>query len=111
MQVGKVHFVHRGAALTICSITDYSPAELDSHQRILASQLGNLLSRISSPKLQKRFLKAVEEATSTIIAPADEDKKLIDLLTNVKQRVEDRLDRLEISRALEEAMDLVFEVR
>ena len=54
---------------------------------------------------------AVQEATSTVVDPAGEGKKLLDLLTSVKRRVEDRLDRLEISRALEEAMDLVFEVR
>ncbi len=73
-------------------------------------QMGNLLSRISSPKLQKRFISAVENAESTAVISSEEDTKLAEMLGSVRDRMEERMRRLEVSRALEDVMDLVFEV-
>jgi methionyl-tRNA synthetase len=72
--------------------------------------MGNLLSRISSPKLQKRFIAAVDDAKSTVIEPAEEDAKIAEMLGSIRDRMEVRMKKLEVSRALEEVMDLVFEV-
>lgn len=78
---------------------------------MLASQMGNLVSRISSPKLQSRFIEAVErndveDAVRDHVGAA----QLVLKLRQARAAFNRRLNALEITKALEEAMDPVFEV-
>lgn len=91
-------------------IADYSAGEMEKHYKLLASQVGNLASRIASPKLQKRFLKAATthpDATSLVHPEVQELRKVF---LRCRDVLEERLDSLEISRGLEEAMEMIFEV-
>lgn len=77
---------------------DYSPAEIETQYKQLASQVGNLLGRISSPKLLDRV------GVSTRI-----DCPLQSMLDELRPKLESRLDRYEITRACEDVMDVVAE--
>ena len=83
---------------------------MEKHYKLLASQVGNLASRIASPKLQKRFFKAATthaDATSLVHPEVQELRKVF---LRCRDVLEERLDALEISRGLEESMEMVFEV-
>jgi hypothetical protein len=92
------------------SIADYSAGEMEKHYKLLASQVGNLASRIASPKLQKRFLKAATTHPDAISLVHPEVQELRKVFLRCRDVLEERLDTLEISRGLEEAMEMVFEV-
>ena len=89
---------------------DYSAAELEKHYKLLASQVGNLASRIASPKLQKRFLQAASTHAEAASFVHPEVQNLRRMFLRCREVLEERLDGLEISRGLEEAMEMVFEV-
>lgn len=78
---------------------DYSPQEIETQYKQLASQVGNLLGRISSPKL-------LDRVSATPIAI---DCRLSTMLGDLCAKLEDRLDRYEITRACEDVMDVVAE--
>lgn len=87
--------------------TDYSPWELSTQYTVLASQMGNLASRISSRKLVKKF---ESHLSSSPLTASDERlqqgaaSELITLLESTKSKMEDALDQGFICRALETAM-------
>ncbi|KAJ9103086.1 hypothetical protein QFC21_002508 [Naganishia friedmannii] len=93
---------------------DYSNEELQKQYSLLATRLGNLVGRISSPKIQKRFLAAAENAlrdgspmlTSTADAP---EQLLSDMLVGLRDTLERRLTKLEITAGMQDVMDVVLE--
>jgi methionyl-tRNA synthetase len=97
-------------AVTMCLFSDYSAGEMEKHYKLLASQVGNLASRIASSKLQKRFLQASSSHPDAVSLVHPEVQALRKLFLRCRDVLEERLDGLEISRGLEEAMDMVFEV-
>lgn len=114
------YLMRSGGALSVDA--DYSPVQLETHYRILASQLGNLVSRISSPKLLSRALVAFDNdeirkslsaptPTSTKVTSLEQDQAadLMALIDGLKTGIESRLDNFEITRLCEEVMDVVAE--
>lgn len=81
--------------------TDYSSDELAVSYRQLADQIGNLLSRISSPRL----LAKMQPWTS-----ADRNAELDAQLESLREMFETRMEEVEISQACEGVMDLIATV-
>ena len=82
---------------------------MEKHYKLLASQVGNLASRIASPKLQKRFLQAASAHADAASLVHPEVQTLRKMFLRCREVLEERLDGMEISRGLEEAMEMVFE--
>jgi methionyl-tRNA synthetase len=110
----RVEGTLRGYRLIVLNIApadvDYSAGEMEKHYKLLASQVGNLASRIASPKLQKRFLQAATSHPDATSLVHPEVQELRRSFLRCRDVLEERLDGLDISRGLEEAMEMVFEV-
>lgn len=92
------------------SDTDYAPAELDVHHRVLADQVGNLVMRIN-PKMRQAFVKAIESSDSASLdTPSDEARALHDMLRTARGTFDGQIEGLEVSKALSGVMDMVAEV-
>lgn len=91
---------------------DYSGEELVKGYTLLASRMGNLVGRIGSGKIQKRFLAAAESA-GMLGTPLQEapERSLWEMLHGLKARLETRLDRHEITSAMQDVMEVILEVR
>lgn len=81
---------------------DYSEEELAVHYRILADQIGNLLSRISSPKILSKM--------GTFKAE-DREVEFDKQLSGLRDKFEEQMEAYGISRACEGVMDVVGMVR
>lgn len=99
-----------GTLLTAWRV-DYSTEELNKQYSLLATRLGNLVGRISSVKIQKRFLAAAD--TSELSEPAQDapERPLWDMLVGLQRALETRLDKLEITAAMQDVMEIILEVR
>jgi methionyl-tRNA synthetase len=84
---------------------------LNKQYSLLATRLGNLVGRISSPKIQKRFLAAAEATTLSEPALNAPERALWDMLMNLQRGLETRLDKLEITAAMQDVMEIILEVR
>ncbi|KAN0066055.1 methionyl-tRNA synthetase [Thecaphora frezii] len=97
------------------SDADYSPAVLLSyHRKYLQGQLGNLLSRISAPKIHARFARfvrdgapEVERLGASVVSPLLDDEaramaaSLETALIELPDKVDELMARFEFSKALE----------
>ena len=84
---------------------------MNKQYSLLATRLGNLVGRISSPKIQKRFLAAAEATTLSEPALNAPERALWDMLMNLQRGLETRLDKLEITAAMQDVMEIILEVR
>jgi methionyl-tRNA synthetase len=82
----------------ICWCVDYSSDELAVAYRQTSDQIGNLLSRISSPRL----LSKMKPWT-----PEDENVELDEVLSGLRGTYETRMDEIGITKACEAIMDLM----
>lgn len=101
------YLMRNGGALS--GDADYSSEELGKQYSLLATRMGNLVGRISSAKIQKRFLAA---GNTALKQPGDEapERPLWDMLVGLQQRLETRLDKLEITAAMQDVMEIILEV-
>ncbi len=95
---------------------DYSEDQLKVHYNLLASQIGNLLGRISSPKLLSRFLELPTDNSATNVSQSAEDGES-DAASDLKLQLswmrdlfEKRMEDREVTKALEGVMEVVAEV-
>ncbi|KAH9816403.1 hypothetical protein DFH28DRAFT_1159537 [Melampsora americana] len=91
--------------------TDWAPDRVDEHYRKdLAGQLGNLLSRISNPKLWSRFPIGLKSGTGLFYPPQsfklERSKALADLISNLPDEVDRSMSSFEIPKALK----VIFQV-
>lgn len=80
-------------------VIDYSQDELAVQYRQLADNLGNLLSRISSPRLLNKMDEWQEDR--------DADEEMDSLLASMRDNYEERMESVGITRACEGVMDVV----
>lgn len=91
---------------------DYSADEVVKGYTLLASRMGNLVGRIGSAKIQKRFLAAAKGAARLGRPLQDSpERSLWEMLHGLKARLETRLDRHEITSAMQDVMEVILEVR
>ncbi|OCF36953.1 methionine-tRNA ligase [Kwoniella heveanensis BCC8398] len=83
---------------------DYAPDQVEVHYRILADQFGNLLSRISGPKMLK---KATRELDLTTAGSPDRDDELDRLMGGLRGEVEERMEGCGVSQACAAVMDVI----
>jgi methionyl-tRNA synthetase len=81
---------------------DYSEEEMGVSYRTLSDQVGNLLSRISSPKVLGK-MKAFEEG--------DRDLEVEEKLSGLRDRVESHMEGYAVTRACESILEVVATVR
>ncbi|ODN80043.1 methionine-tRNA ligase [Cryptococcus amylolentus CBS 6039] len=80
---------------------DYAPDQLEVHYRLLASQIGNLLSRLSSPKI-------LNKATAPFSFSSDNDPELDGLLSNMRGEFERKMEVYGVGPACAGVMDVIF---
>ncbi|WVQ77273.1 methionine-tRNA ligase [Cryptococcus sp. DSM 104548] len=80
---------------------DYAPDQLEVHYRLLAAQIGNLLSRLSSPKI-------LNKATAPFSPSSDNDPELDGLLANMRGEFERRMEVYGVGPACAGVMDVIF---
>ncbi|CAO1617768.1 unnamed protein product [Sympodiomycopsis kandeliae] len=111
--------------------SDYSVSLLkESHDKWLAGQLGNLVGRISSPKISKRLLSIIEhqqdqsdnsensisltedDQTFTINRPesSEQTKEIEDTISNLPHQYSALIARAELSKALELVFELMMKI-
>ncbi|KAK4687827.1 methionyl-tRNA synthetase, partial [Tremellales sp. Uapishka_1] len=78
--------------------SDYSERELSFHYKLLASQIGNLASRISSTEILSK-VHAYDQVKK--------DEELDRLLGGIRTGVEEKMEKYEISKVCESLMDVV----
>lgn len=80
---------------------DYSEEEMGVSYRTLADQVGNLLSRISSPKVLGK-MKAFEKG--------DRDVEVEERLSGLRERVEGHMESYAVTRACDSILEVVATV-
>ena len=90
-----------------CVDLDYSEEQLRSNHHILASQLGNLVARISSPQV----INKVQVPASDKDVSMNNIAQLDGLLGGLRDEVKSRMEKYEVTRACEAIMNVVSEVR
>ncbi|KAI8460057.1 tRNA synthetases class I (M)-domain-containing protein [Phakopsora pachyrhizi] len=113
--VDGVRYYLMRAPGSLLSDTDWAPDRLDEHYRKdLSGQLGNLLGRISAPKLWGRLPPGRKSGTALFSPPETcrrnpEMLKLYDLLAHAPDRFALSMDALEVPKALKEVFDVLSE--
>lgn len=80
---------------------DYSEDEMGVSYRILADQVGNLLSRISSPKILAKM---------QAFAESDRDRAMEEALTGLREKVCSHMEEYAVTRACDSVLDVVATV-
>lgn len=94
--------------------SDWAPDRVDEHYRKdLAGQLGNLLSRISNPKLWSRFPVGLRSGTGLFYPPQsfklERSKALADLISDLPDEVDRSIKSFEIPKALKSIFQVLTE--
>ena len=87
--------------------SDYSDQQLRTSHSMLAGQLGNLVQRIQSPKIHRKVASTPEDVAAAF--EACPQPELVEKLSSVRQRVDERMEAYEITRAADAIMDVVTE--
>lgn len=95
---------------------DYSSTGLLLHHKLLSDQIGNLLSRFSGKKITGRLVQELppleEGSTQRVQLEVLPGEASIDQrLRDVREKVEERMERQDVSLAMHEVMRTVAEVR
>ncbi|KAG6833592.1 hypothetical protein H0H87_004219 [Tephrocybe sp. NHM501043] len=90
----------------------WSRAQLDKHDREIQSQLGNLLMRITSPKIGNRASEAPAQSLASIHAELTDKHDspilvLLDATKSMPQKMRAAMDGLELGEALDQVMELL----
>ncbi|GHJ88770.1 hypothetical protein NliqN6_5172 [Naganishia liquefaciens] len=109
------YLMRNGGALP--NDADFSQQEVVKGYTLLASRMGNLVGRIGSAKIQKRFLAAAAAAAAAaedvhvLVKPGVEapERALWEMLDGLKARLEARLDRHEITAAMQDVIEVILE--
>ncbi|WVR07230.1 methionine-tRNA ligase [Kwoniella sp. DSM 27419] len=83
---------------------DYAPDQVEVHYRILADQFGNLLSRISGPKM---LAKATRNLDFSSPDSADRDAELDGLMSGMRSEFETKMEGYAVAPACAGAMDVI----
>lgn len=97
----------------VAVVQDWSNRQVRKHyQRELSGSLGNLLSRITAPKLVARLpqIDLVPRGSSDLAEVHPEDKALHKLLDGLPGLVEEYMNNFQTGRVLEAVVDCLNEV-
>ncbi|KAG6849942.1 hypothetical protein H0H93_003314 [Arthromyces matolae] len=93
--------------------TDWSRTQLDKHKREIQSQLGNLLLRITSPKITAQANLASPSTLSSIYSQLRENQPdspllaLLDATMSMPRQMSSSMERLELGDALDAIMEVL----
>ncbi|KAK8864207.1 methionine-tRNA ligase [Kwoniella newhampshirensis] len=82
---------------------DYAPEQVEVHYRLLADQVGNLLSRISGPKMLKKATREFDPAS-----PEDRDVELDRLLGGLRDDFESKMEGYMVNHACGVVMEVIM---
>ncbi|WVO16455.1 methionine-tRNA ligase [Cryptococcus depauperatus] len=93
------YLIRIGGSLT--DDADYAPDQLEVHYKLLAAQMGNLLSRISSSKILKK-------ANREFDMMHDRDEELDTLLSGLREDFENKMENYMVNQACGVVMDTIM---
>ncbi|KIR33577.1 methionine-tRNA ligase [Cryptococcus deuterogattii MMRL2647] len=88
---------------------DYNPAEVEVQYRLLADQMGNLLSRISGAKLLKKAKREFDWGDEkTGEKGKDRDEELDRMMAGMREEFEGKMEVFGVSQACAGVMDVIM---
>lgn len=90
---------------------DYNPAEVEVQYRLLADQVGNLLSRISGAKVLKKAEREFDWGNGkTGDTGVDRDEELDGMMARMREEFEGKMEMFGVSQACASVMDVIMVV-
>lgn len=90
---------------------DYNPAEVEVQYRLLADQMGNLLSRISGAKLLKKAKREFDWGDEKAGEKGkDRDEELDRMMAGMREEFEGKMEVSGVSQACAGVMDVIMAV-
>lgn len=90
---------------------DYNPAEVEVQYRLLADQMGNLLSRISGAKLLKKAKREFDWGDEKAGKKGkDRDEELDGMMAGMREEFEGKMEVFGVSQACAGVMDVIMAV-